>query len=109
MNIHQDFLRCRRASVATIFALVLPILLGFTALVAEYGSILVTEAYNQRVADLASYAGALAYNSVSSGKEAAAEAAADRIAVMNGIAADKMTTSIATGKKPLERHRSGRR
>ncbi|MGE0668960.1 MAG: TadE/TadG family type IV pilus assembly protein [Sphingomonadales bacterium] len=99
MNLRQAFLRCRRASVATVFALVLPVILGFTALVAEYGSILVTEAHNQRVADLASYAGALAYNSVSSGKEAAAEAAADRIAIMNGVAAADMTTTLATGIK----------
>lgn len=99
MGIHQAFVNCRKASVATIFALVLPILLGFTALVAEYGSILVTEANNQRVADLASYSGALAYNSVTSGKEAAALAAANRIATMNGVPTSYLTVTYPTSIK----------
>lgn len=99
MKIRQAFLRCRRASVATVFALLLPVLLGFAALVAEYGSILVTEANNQRVADLASYAGALAYNSVSTGKDAAASAAAQRIATMNGVPAANLTVTYPTSVK----------
>lgn len=99
MNIRQAFLRCRRASVATVFALLLPVLLGFAALVAEYGSILVTEANNQRVADLASYAGALAYNSVSVDKPAAAAAAAQRIATMNGVPAANLTVTYPTSVK----------
>ncbi len=99
MNIRQAFLRCRRASVATVFALLLPVLLGFAALVAEYGSILVTEANNQRVADLASYAGALAYNSVSTGKDTAALAAAQRVATMNGVPAANLTVTYPTSVK----------
>lgn len=99
MSIRRSFLRCRSASVATVFALVLPVLLGFAALVAEYGNILVNEARNQRIADLASYAGAIAYNSVSVDKLVAAEAAADRIAIMNGLTATQVTTATATGIK----------
>lgn len=99
MNIHQAFARCRKASVATVFALVLPVLLGFAALVAEYGSILVTEANNQRVADLASYAGALAYNSVSTEKEAATLAAANRIASLNGVSTSYLTVTYPTSIK----------
>ncbi len=99
MGIHQAFVNCRQASVVTVFALVLPVLLGFTALIAEYGSILVTEAQNQRVADLASYSGALAYNSVSSGKEAAALAAANRMATMNGVPTSYLTVTYPTSIK----------
>jgi hypothetical protein len=99
MNVYQSFVICRRASVATVFALVLPVLLGFTALVAEFGSILVTEANNQRVADLASYSGALAYNSASSGKEAAALAAAQRIATMNNVSTSYLSVTYPTSIK----------
>ncbi|MEN3973803.1 Tad domain-containing protein [Emcibacter sp. SYSU 3D8] len=99
MKLYRAYVRCRKASVATVFALVLPVLLGFTALVAEYGSVLVTEAHNQRVSDLASYAGAVAYNSVSSGKEAAATAAAQRITAMNGVPSDKVTVTFPTSVK----------
>lgn len=99
MNICQAFLRSRTASVATVFALVLPILLGFAALVAEFGSVLVTEARNQRVADLASYAGALAYNSVSTGKDAAALAAAQRIATLNGLSSSAISVGTALSIK----------
>lgn len=95
MNIHHAFVRCRKASVATVFALVLPVLLGFAALVAEYGSILVIEANNQRVADLASYAGALAYSNTSAAdKDGAATTEATRLAAMNGVANSNITVSV---------------
>jgi hypothetical protein len=99
MHILQAFSRCRKASVMTVFALVLPILLGFAALVAEFGNILVTEAQNQRVSDLASYAGALAYNTATSNKETAATAAAQRIATMNGVSTSNLTVTFPTSIK----------
>lgn len=102
MNIHQTFLRCRKASVATVFALVLPVLLGFAALVAEFGSILVTEANNQRVSDLASYAGAIAYSGATANQTAAAVAEGTRLAAMNGItsgAGTNVTISVTNSPR----------
>ncbi len=99
MTIFRTFGRCRKASVATVFALVLPILLGFAALIAEFGSILVTEARNQRVADLASYAGALAYNAATSDKETKARSAAKNVASLNGVPAAGVTVTFPTGIK----------
>ncbi len=42
-------------------ALALPLIVGFAALSTEYGYGLLVRDQNQRIADLASYAGALAY------------------------------------------------
>ena len=66
-------------------ALTLPVLLGVGGLVVEYGGGLVEDARNQRVADLASYAGAIAYAETKSQERMTQ--AAQNIAVLNGIAA----------------------
>src|ERR1700722_1192942 len=42
--------RCRRASVTTVAALVLPAMIGMVGLVAEYGHGLLSKVENQRVA-----------------------------------------------------------
>ncbi|SFZ83233.1 Putative Flp pilus-assembly TadE/G-like [Devosia enhydra] len=73
----------RSGSVALVAAIVLPALLGAAALVGEYGNALLHKAENQRVADLASYAGALAYIENSSEEEMLE--AARRIASLNGV------------------------
>ncbi|TDR84531.1 pilus assembly protein TadG-related protein [Enterovirga rhinocerotis] len=62
---------------------ILIFLIGMTALVAEFGHGLVTRVENQRVADLAAYAGALAYNASSS--TPTMEAAIAQVAALNGL------------------------
>jgi Flp pilus assembly protein TadG len=56
----------RKGSVTVLSALALPVVIGLVALVTEYGFSLLTKVENQRVADAAAYAGALAYNATSS-------------------------------------------
>lgn len=73
----------RSGSVALVAAIVLPVLLGAAALVGEYGNALLHKAENQRVADLASYAGALAY--IENASEDEMREAAYRIARLNGV------------------------
>ncbi len=84
--------RDTRANVAVIFAVTLPLVLGATALVGEYGNALVTEAENQRVADMAAYAGAIAYTKTNS--ESAMTAAAGKIATLNGVPAASLTVNL---------------
>lgn len=86
-----------RANVAVIFALTLPILLGVTGLVAEYGHSLSVEANNQRTADLAAYAGALAYSSGSSTVLMAS--AAKRVGELNGVAPANMAVDLVTSPR----------
>jgi Flp pilus assembly protein TadG len=74
--------RCE-ASVSILTALVLPVLIGMLALAAEFGHALVMKAENQRAADLAAFAGALAYNT--SASEAVMDAAIAKVAGMNGL------------------------
>ena len=56
----------RRGSVTVISAFTLPLVIGMVALTTEYGFSILTKVENQRVADAAAYAGALAYNATSS-------------------------------------------
>ena len=88
------FVRDRKAAVSIIAALSLPALIAFSSLVAEYGHGLLIKTENQRVADLAAYAGALAYNSV--GTAAAATSAADAVAGMNGVTAADVSASLVS-------------
>lgn len=86
--------RCRRASVTTVAALVLPAMIGMVGLVAEYGHGLLSKVENQRVADLAAYAGALAYNSTSS--TTSMTNAADNVAALNNIPAADVNVSLVS-------------
>jgi hypothetical protein len=90
-------LRCRRASVAVVAAIVLPVLVGMVALVADFGHALVSNAEDQRVADIAAYAGGLAY--VATGSTAAMGAAAKNAAALNGILGANVTASLATSPR----------
>ncbi len=83
---------CRRASVTTVAAFVLPAMIGMVGLVAEYGHGLLSKVEDQRVADLAAYAGALAYNSTSS--QTAMTQAADTVAGLNNISAGAVTVAL---------------
>jgi hypothetical protein len=86
--------RCRRASVTTVAALVLPALIGMVGLVAEYGHGLLSKVENQRVADLAAYAGALAYNTTNS--TTAMTTAADSVAALNNVPAGDVNVSLVS-------------
>ncbi|HEX4199201.1 MAG TPA: pilus assembly protein TadG-related protein [Caulobacteraceae bacterium] len=75
-------------------ALVLPALIGMVGLVAEYGHGLLSKVENQRVADLAAYAGALAYNATSS--TTAMTTAADNVAALNNIPASAVSVTLVS-------------
>ncbi len=91
----KAFLGNRRGSVATVFLLSLPILIGTSGLAIEYGNALVVRTVNQRVADAAAYAGALALNST--GSESVMESAAERIATLNNLGgASVVATKVAS-------------
>ncbi len=65
--------------------LILPALIGMAGMAIEYGDALMIRTRNQRVADSAAYAAALAYNAQSN-SISAAQSAANRIAALNGLA-----------------------
>ena len=86
------FARDRRAAVSIVAALSLPTLIAFSSLVAEYGHGLLVKTENQRVADMAAYAGALAYNS--NGTTTAMTSAANAVAALNGIPTGNVSASL---------------
>jgi hypothetical protein len=93
----RSWLRNTDGTVSVIGALTLPAVIGAIALAVEFGHGLVTRAENQRVADLAAFAGALAYNSTSS--TSSMTEAANAVAVLNGIPAAKVKASLVTSPK----------
>ena len=88
------FARDRRAAVSIVAALSLPTLIAFSSLVAEYGHGLLVKTENQRVADLAAYAGALAYNA--KGTTTSMTSAANAVAALNGIASANVSASLVS-------------
>ncbi len=84
----------KRGSVSVIGALVLPIIIGSAGLVAEYGHAVLIKTQNQRIADLAAYAGATAYNATSSTDSMTS--VIDNVAALNGIPAADVTGSLVT-------------
>ena len=82
----------KKGSVSVIGALVLPMLIGSAGLVAEYGHAVLIKTQNQRVADLAAYAGATAYNST--GSTNSMTAVADNVAALNGISSGAVSASL---------------
>ena len=88
------FARDRRAAVSIVAALSLPTLIAFSSLVAEYGHGLLVKTENQRVADLAAYAGALAYNA--NGTTTSMTSAANAVAALNGIASANVSASLVS-------------
>ena len=84
----------RRGSVTIMSAVLLPVIIGMVALVAEFGSGLLTRVENQRIADLAAFAGALAYSSSSS--TATMNAAITKVAALNGLPSSAVSGSLVT-------------
>jgi Flp pilus assembly protein TadG len=90
-------LRNREGGIAIMAALFIPIVIGFSALSIEYGYSLLIRDRNQRAADLASYAAAVAYNSTNS--LTAMNTAGVRTAQLNGLNPGDITVSLATSPK----------
>ncbi|WP_158811029.1 pilus assembly protein TadG-related protein [Beijerinckia sp. L45] len=88
----RAFWRRDQGSVTVIAAIGLPVLVGFAALAVEFGHGLLSKAEYQRVADLSAYAGALAYGS--SGSATTMTAAAQAVAVLNGLSASNVTVNL---------------
>ena len=84
----------RRGGIAVISAIVFTALVGMSGLVAEYGYGLVMKSENQRIADLAAYSGALAYNA--SGSTTTMNAAVAHLAALNGLASNAASGSLVT-------------
>jgi Flp pilus assembly protein TadG len=85
----------RRGAISVLAAFVMVGVIGVSALALEYGHGLLQKTENQRVADLAAYAGALVYGSTTS--TTSAENAASSIAVLNGLTATPTLVSSPTG------------
>ena len=77
--------RGRRASIAVVGAAVIAMLAGLAAVAVDLGTAYLARTTDQRVADSAAYAGALAYNASSS--TATMNAAVSNLASLNGLAA----------------------
>ncbi len=88
------FLRDRRGAVSVLSAVIFPVLVGALGLVADYGYALVGKTENQRVADMAAYAGALAYNSTSS--TSSMTSAITNVITLNGVPSSAVTSSLTT-------------
>lgn len=86
--------RDRAGAVGLVAALALPAVIGVSSLVGEYGYVLLVKTENQRVADLAAYAGAIAYTT--SGTNSAMTNAADAVAALNGVAASGVSATLVT-------------
>ncbi len=90
------WLRGRRASVTVLAAVIFPALVGMAGLATQYGNALLTKVKAQRIADAAAYGAAWAYNpaNASDANTSAMNAAANRIALLNGITTSDMRVSI---------------
>ena len=85
----KEFLCRDNGAIAILAALVFPVMLGFAALAVEYGTTLTKKAHNQRVSDLAAFAAAFEYQSVSGDvkdRVASARTAGGQLASLNGVA-----------------------
>lgn len=91
------FLQDQNGAIAIMIALLLPVLIGFIGLSVEYGYTLLVRNQNQRIADISSVAGALAYANTSS--ETGMKTAALDAAALNGIAAEDVSVSLAASPK----------
>jgi uncharacterized membrane protein len=99
VGVSRKLLCDERAAISVLSAVSLAAVIGISALVTEYGHGLLQRSDNQRVADLAAYGGALAYNTVynATGSVASAttsgESAATKIAALNGLTGDDITVT----------------
>lgn len=97
------FLRDRSGNIIVPAAFALPVLLGVGGLVVEYGNGLADDTRNQRVADLASYAGAIAFQETDSQERMTA--AARNVAMLNGIAPENVEVTLENSPENGENRR----
>ena len=106
VGLSRTLLCDERAAISVLSAVSLAAVIGISALVTEYGHGLLQRSDNQRVADLAAYGGALAYNTVynATGSVASAttsgESAATKIAALNGLTGNGITVIPAFVTSP---------
>jgi len=86
--------RKRRASIAIIGGAVIAMLATMAAVAVDLGNAYLAKVDDQRVADSAAYAGALAYNSQST--TAAMNSAVGNLATLNGFSAGAAAASLVT-------------
>lgn len=96
----KDLISNRDGSVAMMTALLLPVILAFVALSVEYGNGLLVQVSNQRVADAAAYAGALAFSASES--ELDMVAAAQQVADLNGVDASGLSVVLVTSPRDAD-------
>jgi hypothetical protein len=96
MRLLRRFIRAEAGNFVVITALLMPALIGLTALAVEFGMGLLSRAENQRVADIAAFAGALEYSAGKS--EAGMRDTALHAAGLNGI--DAAAVSVALVPSP---------
>ncbi len=88
----KSFCENRSGAVAVTAAVAIPVLLGFVALVAEFGNGILVKSQTQRIADSAAYAAAVNYST--SNSTTSMNAVAQNVAVLNGLTAQSVTASI---------------
>ena len=82
----RDVFSNKRGSISVLSALMLVAIVGCSGLALEFGHGLLRRVENQRVADIASYGGALVYNAT--GSDTSARSAASNLASLNGLTGD---------------------
>lgn len=88
------FAKAQDGAVAVAAGLAIPVLLGLRGLALEYGQAMVVRAEAQRTADLASYAGAVAY--ARSGDTAQMVAAGQAVGRLNGFSEAEISVVLDT-------------
>ena len=86
------WLRSRRASIALVGAAVISMLSGMAAVAVDLGTAYLAKVADQRVADSAAYAGALAYNASSS--TSTMSSAVGNLATLNGLTAGAAAATL---------------
>jgi hypothetical protein len=84
--------RQKRASIALVGAAVIAVLTSMAAVAVDLGTAYLAKVSDQRVADSAAYAGALAYNA--SASSTTMKAAAGDLAVLNGLASGAVAADL---------------
>ncbi|MGH6985743.1 MAG: pilus assembly protein TadG-related protein [Caulobacteraceae bacterium] len=92
MSILRVKSRTRSGSVSVMAALLMPVVLGMAGLAVDYGNGVLSKVADQRVADLAAFAGAAAYNAT--GSTTTMAQVAENVAALNGVASNEVAASL---------------
>ena len=94
MLLLKRFCSNKSGAVAMTATVAIPVLIGFVALVAEFGNGILVKSQTQRIADAAAYAAAVNYASTSS--TTSMQAVAQNVALLNGYSSSSITASLVT-------------